>query len=137
MKNIKAVFTKQLLGTSVFTALCGYSEEALARFVLSLICGIILSGLAGAAIGIFGKNQMAASSLTLPVMMLFSFSPMLSMFNESIKKIAEITYLQQISDIINGIGISKISARNILVISANFVIGIGLFAAAYRKRGLE
>ena len=131
------IFIMCMIGTSVFAALCEHRGEKLARFVFSLILGIILSELAGAAIGIYSKNQMAATSLTLPVMMIFSFLPMLSMFNESVKKVAEITYLQQISNIINGVGASEISAKSIVVIAANFAAGLGLFAAAYKRKGLE
>lgn len=131
------VFIICTVGTAVFAALGEYKGTELAVFIVSLMFGIILSELIGAAIGIFSKNQMSATSLTLPVMMIFSFSPMLSMFNETIKKIAGITYLQQISNIINEIGISKISIKSVVVIAANFAVGLVLFAAAYKKKGLE
>ncbi|MEZ3454358.1 MAG: ABC transporter permease [Oscillospiraceae bacterium] len=131
------IFIMCMFGTAIFSVLTEYSGAELAMFICCVSFGIILSELVGAAIGIFSKNQMTATSLTLPVMMVFSFSPMLSMFNESIKKVAGITYLQQISDIINGIGTSAISAKNIIVITVNFVAGFALFAAAYKKKGLE
>lgn len=131
------IFIMCMFGTAVFAVLTEYSGAELAMFIFCVSFGIILSELIGAAIGIFSKNQMTATSLTLPVMMVFSFSPMLSMFNESIKKVAGITYLQQISDIINGIGTSAISAKNIIVIALNFAAGLALFAAAYKKKGLE
>lgn len=131
------IFIMCMVGTSVFAVLTEYSGAGLARFIFSMISGIILSEIIGAAIGIFCQNQMAATSLTLPIMMIFSFSPMLSMFNESIKKIAEITYLQQISNIINGMGTSQISAKSVIVIGANFVVGLILFAIAFKKKGLE
>ncbi len=131
------IFIMCMVGMSVFALLCEYKGKGLAIFIFFTAFGIILSELAGAAIGIFSKNQMAATSLTLPIMMIFSFSPMLSMFNESIKKIAGITYLQQISDIINGIGTSKISAKSVIVIAANSAVGLALFSAAYKKKGLE
>lgn len=129
------IFVACMVGISVFAALCEYKGRELAIFILCTAFGIILSELAGAAIGIFSKNQMAATSLTLPIMMIFSFSPMLSMFNETVKKISGITYLQQISNILNGM--SEISAKSIIVIAANFAVGLVLFAAAYKKKGLE
>lgn len=131
------IFIMCMVGTTVFAVLTEYGGAELAAFIFCTALGIILSELIGAAIGIFSKNQMAATSLTLPVMMIFSFSPMLSMFNETIKKIAGITYLQQISDLINGIGMSRISAKSVIVIAANFIAGLALFAAAYKKKGLE
>ncbi len=80
---------------------------------------------------------MAATSLTIPIMMVFSFVPMLSMFNESIKKVAVIFYSQQISDLINGIGTSEVSVSSIIVIAVNFIIALVLFVLAYKKKGLE
>lgn len=131
------IFIMCMAGMSVFAVLCEHKGKELTIFIFFTAFGIILSELAGAAIGIFSKNQMAATSLTLPIMMIFSFSPMLSMFNETIKKIAGITYLQQISNILNGIGMSEISAKSVVVIAANFAVGLVLFAAAYKKKGLE
>lgn len=131
------IFIMCMVGMSVFAVLCEHKGKELTIFIFFTAFGIILSELAGAAIGIFSKNQMAATSLTLPIMMIFSFSPMLSMFNETIKKIAGITYLQQISNILNGIGMSEISAKSVVVIAANFAVGLVLFAAAYKKKGLE
>lgn len=131
------IFIMCMVGMAVFAVLGEYKGTELAVFIFSVAFGIILSELIGAVIGIFSRNQMAATSLTLPIMMIFSFSPMLSMFNETIKKIAGITYLQQISNILNGMGTSEISVKSIIVISANFVIGLALFAFVYKKKGLE
>lgn len=131
------IFIMCMVGTAVFAILGEYKGAALARFILTMITGIILSEIIGAVIGIFSRNQMSATSLTLPIMMIFSFVPMLSMFNESIKKIAGIIYSQQISDLINGIGTSEVSTKSIIVIAVNFMIGIVLFALAYKKKGLE
>ena len=57
----------------------------------SVITGFI-GALLGAAIGVFSKDQMSATSLTVPVMLVFSFLPMLSMFNETIGKVAKFFY---------------------------------------------
>lgn len=131
------VFIMCMAGTAVFAILGEYKGAELAMFLFSMMSGIVLSEIIGAVIGIFSGNQMAATSLTIPVMMIFSFVPMLSMFNESIKKFAGIIYSQQISDLINGIGASEVSAGSILVIAVNFVVGLVLFAVAYKKKGLE
>lgn len=131
------IFIMCMIGTIVFAMLGQYKNSELITFIFSMISGILLSELIGAVIGIFSRNQMTATSLTIPIMMIFSFVPMLSMFNQSIKKIAGIIYSQQISDLINGIGTSEISAKSIIVISVNFVLGLVLFAVAYKKKGLE
>lgn len=131
------VFIMCMVGTGVFAAACEYKGKELAMFFLWMGIGIIVSELVGALIGIFSKNQMAATSLTLPIMMVFSFLPMLSMFNERIQKIAEIIYSQQISQCINGIGTTGVSTKSMVVIAGNFLICLGLFATAFKKKGLE
>ncbi|MDE6742633.1 MAG: ABC transporter permease [Lachnospiraceae bacterium] len=151
MSNVKAwqylisigtyIFLMCMAGTAVFAVLGEYRGKELAIFLMVMISGIILSELIGAVIGIYSRNQMAATSVTMPVMMIFSFVPMLSMFNETIKKFARIIYSQQISDLINGLGASEVpfevSSENMIVIAANFMIGIILFAVIYKKKGLE
>ena len=97
--------------------------------------GIILSILIGAIIGIISKNQMSATSITVPIMMIFSFLPMLSMFNKTIEKIAKIIYSQQISILVNR-NYENIF-DNILIISINFILAVLLFIIAYHRKGLN
>ena len=131
------VFVMCSAGMAVFAAVGGYSGTGLVRFIAVMSAGIILSELTGAVIGVFSRNQMTATSVTVPVMMIFSFQPMLSMFNDTVRDAARITYSQQISDLINGIGTSGISAESVIVIAVNAVIAAALFVIVYRRKGLE
>lgn len=131
------VFVMCSAGMAVFAAAGGYSGTGLVRFIAVMSAGIILSELTGAVIGVFSRNQMTATSVTVPVMMIFSFLPMLSMFNDTVRNAARITYSQQISDLINGIGTSGISAESVIVIAVNAVIAAALFVIVYRRKGLE
>lgn len=124
-----------MAGAAVFAVLCGYEGADAAKFMLIMAIGIILSMLVGAVIGIAAENQMTSTSVTLPVMMVLSFLPMLSMFNETIEKIARVTYSQQISLLINN-NFEKMS-EGIIVITINFVLADVLFVIAYRKKGME
>lgn len=126
-----------IVGAVVFAVCGGYSGKDFCVFMLVMSVGILLSALTGAVIGIFSKNQMSATSVSVPVTMVFSFLPMLSMFNESIEKIARVTYSQQMSLLINGIGNTDISVENIAVIGVNFLIAVVLFWGVYKKKGLE
>lgn len=126
-----------MAGAVVFAVCGGYTGMDFCVFMLIMSTGILLSELTGAAIGIFSKNQMSATSVSVPVTMVFSFLPMLSMFNESIEKVARITYSQQMSNLINGVGTAEIKAESAVVIAVNFVIMALLFAVAFRKKGLE
>ena len=80
---------------------------------------------------------MMATSITVPVMMVFSFLPMLSMFNDGIAKVAKITYSQQINILLNQIGQMEVKFEQAGVILINMVLAVVLFAIAYRKTGLE
>jgi len=131
------VFVMCSLGTAVFAAVGGYTGAGLVRFIAVMSAGIILSELTGAVIGLFSRNQMTATSVSVPVMMIFAFLPMLSMFNDTIKTVAQVTYSQQISELINGIDASAIPAESLVVIAVNFVLAALLFIAAYRRKGLE
>lgn len=126
-----------MAGTFVF-AFCGnYSGKELIMFLLVMAAGVLLSILIGAIIGICCKNQMTATSLTVPVMIIFSFLPMISMFNERIAAVAKITYSQQISLLINGIGSTPIPFESIAIISVNLLLAVICFAMVFRKRGLK
>lgn len=124
-----------MAGAAVFAVLCGYESAEIAKFMPVMAVGIILSILVGAVIGIAAENQMTSVSVTLPVMMIFSFLPMLSMFNETIEKIARVTYTQQISQLVNN-NFDKMG-ESIIVIAVNFVLAAVLFFLAYRKKGME
>ena len=126
-----------MVGAAVFAVTGGYESKDFLMFMLIMAAGILLSELTGAVIGVFSKDQMAATSVTVPVMMVFSFLPMLSMFNESIEKIAKVTYSQQLSILINGLGTAEVKPESILVIAANFIISAVLFALVFKKKGLE
>ena len=147
MSNVKAyeyllgvgiyVWCMCMVGALVF-AVCGeYSGKEFLVFMLIMAFGILVSGLIGAVIGIISKNQMSATSVTVPVMMVFAFLPMIAMFNASFEKIARVTYSQQMTILINGIGSESVKTESILVIAANFVIAVALFIGVYKKKGLE
>ncbi|MDE6005299.1 MAG: ABC transporter permease [Oscillospiraceae bacterium] len=129
------IFAMCMVGTLVFTIIADYKNTEITNFLIIMAIGIILSILVGSIIGIISQNQMSATSLTLPVMMIFSFLPMLSMFNETIEKIAKIIYSQQISILING-NYENIS-DNILIVLINFILAVLIFIISYHKKGLE
>lgn len=114
----------------------GYRGAVLAVFMTIMSVGILVSMLAGAAIGTLSRNQMTATSLMMPVMMIFSFLPMLAMFNENIRKAARIAYSRQISILIGQVENVRVSFENIFVICMNMLIALICFRYAYKKCGL-
>ena len=126
-----------MAGRVVFALRGQYRGKELVAFLLIMAAGILLSILVGAAIGVFSRNQMTATSITIPVMMVFSFLPMIATFNEKIAKLAKITYSQQISMLINNINDVTIEMENFVILLANMLVAIVLFLLAFYRKGLE
>lgn len=125
-----------MAGACVFGVVGEYEGKAFLTFLLIMAVGIIASLLIGAAIGTWSRNQMMATSLGVPVMLVFAFLPMLSMFNETIERVAKITYSEQISILIDGLGQSGAGFENIAIILLNIAAAFGCFVLAYRRCGL-
>lgn len=128
------VFFACMLGGIVFCYLLdGVTGMQRMWFLLIVAIGIIASMVMGAAIGVGSKNQMSATSVTVPVMMVFSFLPMLSMFNDKIEKIAKITYSEQIRLMISNLENSGDYAQNLVVIFLNILLFGVIFFVLYKK----
>lgn len=125
-----------MLGSAVICAAGNYTYKEAALFLCIMAAGILASLLIGSAIGVLSKTQMTATSVTVPVMMIFSFMPMLSMFNSSIEKIARFTYSEQISRLLGNIGGLQTDTKSILIIGANMIVFLLIFIFSYRKKGL-
>lgn len=132
------VFSACMAGAVVFAVLGGYSGWRFLQFLLIMAAGICVSMLLGALIGIWTKNQIAAASIATPVMMVFAFLPMIAMFNETIAKVAEYVYSQQIQLLLNGLEAGTAAEpKSLFVIAVSSVAAIGMFILAYRKNGLQ
>ncbi len=126
-----------MIGAIIFALSSGLNTIDFLLFVVFLALGIIVSEIIGAIIGIICRNQMAATSVTVPVMIALSFLPMLSLFNNTIKSIAKYTYSQQISLLINEISNRQNYLEGIIVVLVNLTIFIAIFFFAFRKKGLD
>lgn len=147
MSNVKAweyltgvgsyIWLMCMAGAAVFCAIGRYQSQEAASFLIIMAAGILASLLIGAAIGVASRTQMMATSMMVPVMMIFSFLPMLSMFNGTIAKIAKYTYSEQVSILLRQVGHMEIQAENVWLIAGNMLLALGIFGLAYRKCGLE
>lgn len=122
-----------MMGSMVIAFAGGYNGKDLLAFMLIMLVGHAISVLAGAAIGVFSKNQMMATSLTVPVMMIFSFLPMLSMFNDSIQKVAKYFYSEQLYLLISNLNSIEIRTETIIILGVNICLILSCFVIAYRK----
>ena len=102
-----------------------------------MAAGFIISIAIGACIGIIASNQMVATSLSLPVMLIFSFMPMLAMFNDKIEKVAGIFYTQQIRELLGNMTFDGIKTETMLVVAVNALLALSLFFVAFKRKGLE
>lgn len=125
-----------MVGSYVFSRVGHYKGTDMLQFFAIMAIGIIISTLIGSAIGTCSKNQMMATSITVPIMMVFSFLPMLAIFNETIKKISKYAYSEQIYILMNEIGEIHIKMESVIIISANLLTMLVLFMISYRKSGL-
>lgn len=143
MSNVKApeyfagnalyIWSLCMLGSVVIGLAGGYQGEVLIKFMLVMAVGHLISTMLGATIGAFSKNQMMATGISVPVMMVFSFLPMLSMFNETIKSVAKVFYSQQLNLLIGNVQNLKIGTECIVVMGINVVLIGGAFALAYGR----
>lgn len=147
MSNVKAaeylagtgvyVLAVCMLGALVFGVVGKYRGGELAMFLLIMCIGILSSLLIGAAIGVWSRSQMGATSMTVPVMLVFAFLPMIAMFNSGIAKVSRFTYSQQISNMMTDIGAEAMSMESIVIIAMNMAAAMAVFWVAYKRCGLE
>ena len=124
-----------MLGALVMSITLPASVRAF--FLLIMGIGFVISIIVGACIGIFSKNQMMATSLTMPLMLIFSFVPMLSMFNESIRKYSTAVFTQQLRLLMDNMTFEEFPLTGIIVLGGSAVFFAGLFFAAYQKKDLD
>ena len=67
-----------MAGATVIGMVGKYQGAELVQFLSVMAVGILTAMLFGAGIGTYSRTQMMATSVTVPVMLVFSFLPMLS-----------------------------------------------------------
>jgi len=122
---------------SVVFALIGeFTGGLMVKLVAILTLGSAASALLSATLGIFAKNQQAATALATPMAMVLAFLPFLAEFNESIRTVANVSFTQQMSVIFANDPTASMT-RPLLIICANIAVFVGLFVLAYKKKGLN
>lgn len=125
-----------MLGGVVICAAGGYDLQTSIVFMCIMAVGILTSLLIGAIIGVWSKTQMMATSVAVPVMMIFSFVPMLSLFNSTIEKMAKGIYSEQISRMLGQINDLEFDVMNVGVIGINILIAAVIFVVIFKKSKL-
>lgn len=115
----------------------GLPKQDILMYLFIMAIGFMISVFVGACIGIVATNQMSATSLVMPVMMVLSFLPMLAMFNEKIEKMARFFFTQQLKLCLNDMSIMGHSNETYIVLLVNVIIALLVFGLAFKKKGLE
>lgn len=130
---VSYIFVICMLGAVCFGGTGSLSGRELLLFLGYMGVGTILSSLVGAVIGIACKNQMSATSMTVPLMIMISFAPMLSSFNQTIKKFSAFLYSQQIYLGMNDLENGSISMKTASILLVNLFAVTILFLYVYRR----
>ena len=133
ISNAIYVVSMCMIGSLIMGLVGGYTGSELGYFLLMMFVGHLTSTIVGATIGVASKNQMMATSLTVPVMMIFSFLPMLSMFNESIKNVSKYIFTEQLLELINVMSFSAVKLESLLILGGNLILAIVVFVCVYKK----
>jgi len=130
-------FSICMLGAALMSRISGLSGDMWRDYLFLMAFGFLISMLLGSAIGVISKNQMAATGLTVPVMCVVSFLPMMAQFNTTIEKIAKFFYTQQIYLALISKKSVKMDIEGFLITMANTILILGFFLVAFKKEGLE
>lgn len=112
-------------------------KEEIPFYLGVMAAGILISIAAGGCIGLLAKSQMSATSIVMPVMIILSFTPMLAMFNDTIKKVSEVLYTRQLGNILEKMSVKGLTPSFLVPMAANTLILLALFTFLYRRKGLE
>ena len=127
--NVICVFIVQLSMTPVQWA--SYLAVTTAATVIASVVGMLL--------GIFSKNQVTASTLTPPFVLVFMMIPMFTGFSETLQKISMFFFTGIAFDAIANIsnGLPAVDVKGIAVLAAEFILSVILFLILYRRNGFE
>lgn len=122
-----------MVGSLVMGIAGGYGGKDLLLFLPVMFVGHCCSFLLGATAGVFSKNQMMATSITVPIMLVLVFLPMLSMFNDTIGKLAKYIFTQQLFLLISDLQNLKITGETGCILACNILLILIFFFAIYKK----
>ncbi|MBE6764553.1 MAG: ABC transporter permease [Ruminococcaceae bacterium] len=126
-----------MAGALVIGLCADYSALAMVGYMLVMAVGFVISILAGATVGLLSPGQMAATSISVPMMTVFSFLPMIAMFNSTIEKIAKFCYTYQIKLFLALPDGDIMSMSGIIVLACSFAVAVTAFIISYKRNGLE
>ena len=129
------IFIASLISSLAFGYIGGFDRTEFAAFMAVMMSGAVASIILGATIGIYSKNQQAATGLSMPIAVVLGFGPMVAQFNERIESVVRIFYTQQINVVVNDFAAGL--AQTLIIIWLNIAVLTIIFILAYSKKGLR
>lgn len=126
-----------MCGSGIMAAVAGIGGGELIVWLGAMGAALAVSVVTGAALGMLARNQMTATSLGMPVMMVLAFLPMLALFHDTARRVARIFYTGQLQLWLDGPGGEGATYQGALIVLCNMAAVCALFAIAYRRNGLE
>ena len=109
-------------------------------YIAVTVIASITSCIIGMIIGIFAKNQMSASTLTTPAMLLFMMVPTFGSLTPMFAKVSSLLFTGVVTDMVtsyvNGVEYSP-GAFSVAVLVGEIVLAAGIFMLCYRRNGYE
>ncbi len=119
---------------------CSVTGSNLAIFGLVTILATLTSCILGMLLGIFAKNQVSASTLTTPFLLILMLVPMFSSIVESLKSLSMFIFTGVVQDMITNIVIGAdkvVDITSIIIMIVEVVLSALLFVYFYKKNGFE
>ena len=123
------VVSVTLLTGSAFLVMDAFTREHIAAFAAAMLCGAVLSTLAGLCVGIVSRNVSAANGMAVPIGLVTALLPMLARFNESLDCAALYLYSGQISRVLDS---GELSGEFAAVMAVYAVLLTGLTAFLFK-----
>ncbi len=115
----------------------GFAPGDLLFYCVVMGVGFFISVVLGGCVGMFAKNQIMATSVVIPVMAVLSFAPMLSLFNDTVKKFSGFLYTRQLSALLENMTFGRGMAKSAGIVIMNAAVCVLLFFIIFKRRGLE
>ena len=131
-----------LLTNIVIVPVSGLSMDAAQWAVylgVSFLCAVTCAVI-GMIFGIFSRNQVTASTITTPALLIFMMLPIFANLNETLAKISDFLFTgvmqQTVIHIANG-DAQMVPGRSIAVMAAEIAAAVLCFLVIYRKNGYD
>lgn len=117
-----------------------YASLNIGVYLFATTLASITSCIIGMLLGIFAKDQMSASTLASPFMLVFMMVPTFAGMIPSLEKFSKFLFTGVIADIVNSYASGNdfsLDVLHVVVLVGEILIALGFFLFFYKKNGYE